>query len=42
MSKKWGDAMENRSIGERQTSTRLPCMLAEGERVIDYELIVLL
>jgi hypothetical protein len=27
-------------IGKRQTSTRGPCMLAEGERAMDGELMV--
>jgi hypothetical protein len=35
MAKKWWDAIESRLIGERQTSTRWPYTLAEGERVKD-------
>jgi hypothetical protein len=37
MAKKWGDAMESRSTGERQTSANWPCTLVEGERVMDSE-----
>jgi hypothetical protein len=32
--------MESRSIGERQTSTRWPSMLAEGKSVMDGESMV--
>jgi hypothetical protein len=40
MAKKWCDAMESGSIRERQILTQWPCMLEEGERVIDGELMV--
>jgi hypothetical protein len=33
--------MERGSIGERKNSTRCPCTLAEGERAMDGESMVL-
>jgi hypothetical protein len=40
MVKRWCDAMERGSTGERQTSIRWLCMLAEGERVMDGESLI--
>jgi hypothetical protein len=40
MAKRWCDAMGRGSTGERQTSTRWLCMLAEGERAMDGESLI--
>jgi hypothetical protein len=40
MAKRWCDATGRGSAGERQTSTRWLCMLAEGERAMDGESLI--
>jgi hypothetical protein len=40
MVKRWYDAMGRGSIGERQTSTRWLCALAEEERAMDDESLI--
>jgi hypothetical protein len=40
MVKRWCDAMGRGSTGERQTSTRWLCTLAEGERAMDGESLI--
>jgi hypothetical protein len=40
MAKRWCDAMGRGSTGERKTSTRWLCTLAEGERAMDGESLI--
>jgi hypothetical protein len=40
MVKRWWDAMGRGSTGERQTSNRWLCKLAEGERAMDGESLI--
>jgi hypothetical protein len=40
MIKKWWDSIKRGSIGDNKTLTRWSCMLAEGERAMDGEMMV--
>jgi hypothetical protein len=40
MPKRWCNAMERGSTGERQTLTQWLCTLAEGERAMDGESLI--